>query len=237
MSTFPKFKGNCPRNVAKDAKYTVKSGKGKPVIALTYNTGDDERWYITTEDHIDLVNMVNNVKLEVSGKPFGSFYINEYKQVLVPAVGSDSYFLAGEYENPLRFEFEGKVISGEPIDLGGQPISPGDLWVGPHAGIPYTLSAGGKDIKFTTVPRPNVEKTVKLSKIIGFEKAESVASKIQAFKGFAGGRFYVNEFCSIFAPIQEGYEWNYLYLGQLDLDTWFEPVQKDLLSDYYEKAE
>lgn len=237
MTTFPKFKGNCPRNVAKDAKYTIKSGKGKSVVALTYNTGDDERWYVTTEDHIDLVNMVNRVKLEVSGKPFGSFYINEFKQVLVPAVGSEDYFLAGEYTEPLRFEFEGKTISGEAVDLEGHPLSPGDTWVGPHAGIPYTLCAGGNDIKYTTMPRPNVEKTVKLSKEIGANKAKAVSSKIQGFKGFSGGRFYVNDFCRIFAPINEGYEWNYVYIGELDLDNWFEPVQKDLLTDYHKSAE
>ena len=232
MSTYPKFKGNCPRNVAKDAKYKVKSGKNEPVVALTFNTDDDERWYITTKEHPELVNMVNKVKLDISGKPYGSFYINEYKQVLVPAVGSEDYFLAGEYKEPLRFEFEGKIISGEPVDLEGHPLSPGDIWVGPHPGIPYTLCAGGDDIKYATMPRPNVEKTVKLSKSIGVENAKSVASKLQEFKGFAGGRFYVNDFCSIFTPIQEGHELNYVYVGQLDLNLWFQPVQKDLVSEY-----
>ncbi len=67
---------------------------------------------------------------------FSSFYINEYKQVVVPAVGSEDYFLAGEYRKPLRFEFEGKIISGEAVDLEGHPLSPGDTWVGPHPGIP-----------------------------------------------------------------------------------------------------
>lgn len=221
MPTYPKFQGNCPRNVAKDAKYKVKSGKGKPVVALTYNTGDDERWYITTEDHIHLVNMVNRVKIDVSGKPFGSFYINEHKQVLVPAVGTEDYYLAGEYKEALRFEFEGKVISGEPVDLDGNPLSPGDTWVGPHPGIPYTLCAGGNDIKYTIRSRPNVEKDIKLSKIIGPEAAKEVAEKVRAFKGYQGGRFYVNDFCTIFMPIQEGWDWRYVYVGQLNLSRWF----------------
>jgi hypothetical protein len=211
--------------VAKDAKYSVKSGKGNPVVALTFNTDDDERWYVTTEDHPELVNMVNRVKRDISGKPFGSFYINEYKQVLVPAVDSDQYFLAGKYEPPLRFEFEGKVISGEPIDLEGNPLSPGDTWVGPHPGIPYTLCAGGNDIKYTTQPRPNVEKTVKLSKVLNPEEAQKVASQISQFKGHFGGRFYVNEFCSIFAPILEGHELRYVYIGRIDLERWFPPPE------------
>lgn len=224
MSTFPIFQGNCPRNVAKDAKYSVKSGKGTPVVTLTYNTNDDERWYVTTEEHPDLVNMVNRVKIDISDTPFGSFYINEYKQVIVPAVGSNDYYLAGTYETALRFEFEGKVISGDPNDLEGNPLSVGDTWVGPHPGIPYILCAGGNDIKYTMQPRPNVEKTIKLSKVLGKEPAQKVASMISQFKGHSGGRFYVNEFCSIFAPIDEGYEWRYVYLGKLDLSTWFPKV-------------
>ncbi len=218
---FPVFQGNCPRNVAKDAKYRVKSGEKGPVIALTYRTQDDERWYMATEDHPELVNMVNQVKLETGSAPFGSFYINEYKQVVVPATGASDYFLAGRYETPLRFGFEGKTISGEPVDLDGQPLSPGDTWVGPHPGIPYVLCAGGNDIKFTMSPRPNVQKDVKLSKTIGKEKAQAVARKLQAIKGYLGGRFYVNEFGAIFAPMSEGWDVNYVYVGQLDLDNWF----------------
>ncbi len=58
----------------------------------------------------------------------------------------------------LRFEFESKILSGEPIDLQSNPLSPGDAWVGPHPGIPYKLKAGGKDIEYSFSPRPNVEK-------------------------------------------------------------------------------
>jgi len=221
MGPFPVFEGNCPRNVAKDAKYAVRSGKGSSVIALTYRTQDDERWYMTSEEHSELVRMVNQVKLSLGQPPHGSFYINEYKQVIVPVVGSDEYYLAGKYEEALRFEFEGKTLSGEAVDLDGNPLSPGDTWVGPHPGIPYKLSAGGNDIVYTIRPRPNVEKDVRLSKSIGPEPAKKVAARILYFKGYSGGRFYVNEFCTIFAPVQEGWDWRYIYIGQLDLSIWF----------------
>lgn len=221
MSKFPKFIGNCPKNVAKDAKYRIKSGEKGPVVALTFRTTDDERWYMATEEHPELVKMVNQVKLDAGQAPNGSFYINEYKQVIVPAVGSSDYWLAGKYEQALRFEFEGKIISGEPVDLEGNPLSPGDTWVGPHPGIPYILAAGGNDIKFHMQIRPNVEKEVKLSKAIGPDAAKAVAGAIRAIRGFTGGRFYVNEFGSMFTPIQEGWETNYIYVGQLDLGKWF----------------
>jgi hypothetical protein len=129
--------------------------------------------------------------------------------------------IAGRYDQSLRFEFEGKTLSGEAIDLEGNPLASGDTWTGPHPGIPYVLTAGGDDIRYTIQPQPNVEKDVKLSKMIGPDAARAVAAKIRSVKGFAGGRFYVNEFRTIFAPIQEGREWRYVYAGQLDLAAWF----------------
>lgn len=221
MATFPRFEGNCPRNVSKDAKYTVRIGKAGPVVALTYRAQDDERWYATTEKHPELVLMVNAVKLSLGLPPNGAFYVNEYKQVIVPSAASDSYSLAGTYERPLRFEFEGTTLSGEAVDLSGNPLQSGDTWTGPHPGIPYTLSAGGDDIKYTIEPRPNVEKDVKLSKAIGSGAAQAVAAQIRSVKGYSGGRFYVNEFRTLFAPIREGEDWRYVFIGQLDLAAWF----------------
>jgi hypothetical protein len=222
MTAFPVFQGNCPRNVARDAKYTVRTWQnGNPVVVLVYRSQDNERFYMTNEEHPELIDKVNKVKLFLGLPPNGLFYINEYKQVLVPCADGANYYLAGTYEKPLRFEFEGKIFSGEPVDSGGQPLRPGDKWIGPHPGIPYILSAGGKDIYYTFQPRQNVEKDMSLSDAIGKEAAWSVAQRIAAVKGLQGGRFYVNEFCSIFTPIQEGFDTNYYYIGQLDLSKWF----------------
>lgn len=222
MPSFPVFQGNCPRNVAKDAKYTVRTGKnGTPVVALVFRSQEDERWYMTNEEHPELVQKVNQVKLSLGLPPNGSFYINEYKQVIVPSAQGTDYYFAGIYEKPLRFEFEGNILSGEPVDLQGNPLSPGDKWVGPHPGIRYKLCAGGRDICYTFQPRPNVEKDMKLSAVIGKEAASAIAQRLVAVRGFQGGRFYVNEFCSAFTPVQEGLETKYYYVGQLDLAQWF----------------
>ncbi|MCB1066195.1 MAG: hypothetical protein KDN20_25150 [Verrucomicrobiae bacterium] len=221
MPTYPTFKGNCPANVRKDAKYTVRTGKSGPVIALVYEAEDDERWHPTTDSHPELVKMVNDVKIAHGGSPNGSFYINEYKQVIVPVIGADEYYLAGTYEKPLRFDFEGKTISGEALDLEAHPISPGDQWVGPRAGIPYILEAGGNDIRYEYSPRPNVTKRVKLSKKIGAANANKAAAVIREVRGFAGGRFYVNEFGCIFSNVESDNGWECLYIGKIDLECWF----------------
>jgi len=161
MKTFAVFPGNCPRNVSKDAKYGVRRTDGR--VGLTYISGDDERWHMTTKEHPALAEMVNEVKTAHGTGPGGPFYINEYKQVIVPVGDAAQYYFAGTYDAPLLFEFEGKTISGEPLDLNGSPLRPGDTWVGPHAGIPYVLAATGNDVYYRTFPRPGVERRVKLS--------------------------------------------------------------------------
>ena len=229
MPQFPVFEGNCPRRVNKDAKYGVRTGTGPnrgTVISLTYQSQEDERWYATTDDHSELVNMVNQVKLSLGLPPNGAFYINEYKQVIVPTARSEDYYLAGTYHQPLRFDFDGKVLSGEPVSINGEPLSPGDTWDGPHPGIPYVLSAGGNDVSFTStriVQGGKIQRKTVLSKIIGTDRAVTVAAMVRAAKGFAGGRFFVNEFRTVFAPVHEGNQWRYVYIGQLDLENWFPP--------------
>jgi hypothetical protein len=121
--------------------------------------------------------------------------------VIVPVGDDAQYYFAGTYDSPLQFDFDGKTISGEPLDLDGKRLRPGDTWTGPHAGIPYQITAPGYDIYYRTFPRPNLEKKVRLSAERGKSAAEQIARLLSAFKGPGGGRIYVNEFCSVFSPI------------------------------------
>jgi hypothetical protein len=228
MSDFVLFPGNCPRNVSKDAKYGVRAGSGRkgPVVGLMYCTDNDEIWHPTTHAHPELVELVSSVKTTFGNSPLGPFYINEYKQVIVPVGESGEYYLAGSYETPLKFEFEGKTISGEAHDFDGKKLQPGDTWVGPHAGIPYVLTAAGDDIYYRIWPRPDVEKRVRLSAKRGKSAAQQIARMLSAFKGPGGGRFYVNEFGSVFSPINEEEGMRYVYFGQIALESWFsDPMQ------------
>ena len=61
---------------------------------------------------LELVNMVNRVKTSLVFNQ-RRFYINEYKQVIVPTAASEDYYLAGTYGKPLRFDFDGMVLSGD----------------------------------------------------------------------------------------------------------------------------
>jgi hypothetical protein len=231
MSDFPIFTGNCPRNVSKDAKYSVRHDRKTGVlgVGLTYRTGEDERWHMTTIQHPDLVDMVNAVKLAHGGGANGPFYINEYKQVVVPVGDSAQYYLAGKYEAPLEFHFKGRTISGKPIGADGQRLQPGDTWHGPHAGIPYVLTAAGDDIYYRTRPEPEIEKRVRLSNKRGRVTAAQMARLLSAIKGPSGGRFYVNEFRCVFTPIDNGESLHYIYFGQIELDSWFPEECADAL--------
>jgi hypothetical protein len=192
------------------------------VVALTYVSSDGERWFATTKDHPVLVEMVNRVKTDMGDAPNGPFYINEYGQVLVPVGEGATYYLAGEYDMPLRFRFEEKILSGEGIDLDGRPLEPGDVWTGPHPGIPYRLKAGRSDVYYRSYPRPMVEKQVHLSAAVGLNAAQALAARIRRVKGWVGGRFYVNEWREIFAPVEGREGWEYRYIGHLEeAEPWF----------------
>jgi hypothetical protein len=222
---FPIFNGNCPKNVSRDAKYSVRTYKGNMVVGLLYETPNDERWHMSNGKHERLVAMVNAVKTSVGGQPGGPFYINEHAQVIVPAGPDSRYYLAGEYEDPIRFPFEGHVIGGDGLDMNGRPLEPGDIWSGPHPGIPYVLKAGGGDIYYVSQLREDVTRKVVLSKQRGLAAAKAMADRIQAVKGWAGGRFYVNEWREIFAPLNAPDGLTYRYIGHLELDDpWFDKV-------------
>ncbi len=225
MADFPIFTGNCPKNVSKDAKYVIGmrgSKSGRSVVGLTYEEEEDRNWHLSTEEHEPLVEMVNAMKIAFNGKGGGPFYVNEYKQVIVPVKDSTNYYLAGIYEPALRFKWGmDKIISGEPKDPHGNPMQPGDRWQGPHAGIPYVLTAAGNDVYYKTWPLPELEQRIRLSKKRSKTTAEQIARLLSIFKGAGGGRIYVNEFCSVFSPINDDEEMEYIYFGQIDLATWF----------------
>jgi hypothetical protein len=158
--------------------------------------------------------MVNAVKEEMVGTAGGAFYINEFRHVIVPA--DRDYYYAGTYEAPLEFKFEEKVIGPKaPAN-----VRPGDEWPGPHAGIPYILTAERTDIRYESEPRSNVIRRELLSASVGDAAAASLARRLARYKG-GSGRVYINEAREFFAPVQDTSRWTYLYLGNLGDNPWF----------------
>ena len=91
---------------------------------------------------VGLVDAVAQIKRRFGGEGGGSFLINEYGKVLVPAShGGGQRFLAGRLDGCLLFE--NPLSPAEPIDLGNhEMLENGDPWRLPYIGIPYHLHRG-----------------------------------------------------------------------------------------------
>ena len=219
------YPGLCPSNVNKDAKYSVvHSVNGGPMeIRLIYRVSNRERELLTTGRHDELVEMVNKVKLELTGLPGGAFYINEYRDVLVPDTINGGCIYARNYTRDLEFEYNGTLITPRPPE----GLGSGDHWPGPHVGIPYTLMAGGHDVRYETRSGRTIREH-RLSDDVGPQQARDTASRIAAIKGNAGGRFYINEACEMFAPLTDSDgTLDYVYIGPLSDSAWFHAPDVD----------
>lgn len=190
-------------------------------VRLIYRVSERERQLLTTNRHDSLVDMVNKVKLEVTGQRGGAFYINEYFDVVVPTIDR-GFFFAGIYEKQvLEFDFDGTILSPR----APQGLRPGNPWPGPHAGIRYTLTAGGDDIKYELEDGRRREEH-RLSD--HGPAAATLAHRLRSVKGMAGGRIYINEAGEFFAPMMTmSRNIPYLYLGPLGDDQWFPPPPVD----------
>jgi hypothetical protein len=220
---YKRFEGNCPKSVSRDAKYAIRSIGSRTVVAVTYRTSVGEEWLASTTEHPELVKIVNSIKTGVGSALNGPFYINEHSQVIVPVGDQAEYYVADDiYGLPLQFKFEGNILSGQGVDLSGRPIEPGDLWMGPHPGIPYVLRAGADDIYYDSSPRPFVKRRSLLSDHVGGTSAAKMAKRVSGVKGWQGGRFYINEWQEMFAPVSEQMNLEYRYIGHLEEnDPWF----------------
>ncbi len=222
-NTLIPFGGNTTTAVVRQGKYRVVHHRGGFAIEVVIETPDDRRAYPTSREHPELVAMVNRIKQAGDGQGGGQFYINEYCQVIVPAGNPVTYYYAGEYHQQIILALDGEEFSGRPHDEGGNLLAPGNTWSGrPRPGIGYKLKAGGGDIEYTVAIGPGRERIIKLSKIVGQGPARKTARKIAQIKGNLGGRFYVNEYRSIFGPKGDEDGYQYIFIGVLtDQDAWF----------------
>lgn len=210
------YPGNVPSNVNKDAKYSVVSGRDGYQVRLIVTLSRGVKELLTTDQHPELVEMVNEIKREYNGAPGGAFYINEFYDVLVPTT-SDGCFFAGTYQQWLTFDLDGETI-GPKAPPG---LEPGAKWDGPHVGIRYRLKAGGRDISYDASSGTRQEERF-LSDAHSPDEAALLARRLARHKGDAGGRIYLNEASEFFSPPSRPGD-PYIYLGNLDEDIWFPP--------------
>ena len=210
------FPGNTESGIRREAKYTAKMD-GR--VQLLH--GKDEPALLTTDTHKELVGLVNEVKRFGGGKGGGKFLINEYRHILVPPTeNSKDVLFAGVYTRDLEFKLAGNVVLS--------PVAPasircGDVWPGPHAGLKYRLTAGAQDVRYEVVDGGE-ERCVFLSDFFSPDDLRPFLAKLRSIKP-KGGPFYVNEAREMFAPLKNGEQTEYIYIGPLKDQPWFpEPV-------------
>ena len=243
MGTLTLYRGVWPQNVSKLAKYAVRFVDRAWKITVLYEAGEGLRYLAVEGAGADLAERINAVKTTLRDQPGGTFYVNEYRHVLVPiadtsGTGPGSYYYeAGRLNVDLSFEFEGRPLTTRPIRPDGEPLKPGERWVGPRPGIPYVLAAGGGDIYYETPAltdddpprvRPFMTRKVELLKVLLDRAAVAEAVRpVADVRGHQGGRFDVNEHGAMFTPVGagDGNGLDYIYCGQIDRAAWFPEPQ------------
>ena len=221
-----------------DRKYHVRRHQQRWIVMVWYRPVGEpaSAWVPTSRQCPQLVAAVNRVALDHHGRRGGSFYFNEYDQVLKPLRGDGQVELRYVGEFPrcrFRFDLLGQVWDSQPPHSPKQQLSPGDEWVGPRCGIPYWLDAreGSRNLR---IYRPTVLQSEDMFVEIRHreylddhtENYERLAKAIWKAKGRSGGRFYVTEGSSVWTPYHSGpaeKDWNYRYVGSLwdCIDAWY----------------
>ncbi|HAN90820.1 MAG TPA: hypothetical protein DCQ33_01910 [Nitrospira sp.] len=219
----------CP---VKDAGFSVRHNKavyGEPWW-VHYEHGG--RWIPADLPHEELVEVVNELKVQEGQTEGGAFSINEHGQVIartsaaqgqsgsVQIIGVSS---AGKvYAYPHVITFDGGRLDPTEDAVEGQS------WPGPHCGISYSLAAPG-----ATHPPSRVQDEIsmsiegqltQLSSNAGISPYPPVAGPLRTFLQTLrrqlppGGRFRVNEHGRAFTSDES------TYIGQVPLKQWFRPL-------------
>jgi len=211
--------------IPRERKYHLRNSREhdeyRPTIVyVDHQSGRlDEYEAIYTEDPwTQVVNDINDIAQDHAGATGGTFYVNEYKQVIKPVgTGPIVDIFVGEYPG-LHFQFD---IPGtrkiDNADVSG--LQAGDDWPHHKVGIRYHYSAGRRQV-FYRSEEGNVIRRVAISVPASLEKG------LYMVKDGSGGQFYVNEHGHAFAPRVNDPIGPDVYVGSIDLQAkdWFDKI-------------
>lgn len=168
-----------------------------------------------------LVANVVQAKREMGGNHGGSFQINEFGQVLVPASdGRGQRMLVGETRGSLRFDHPDEGRTFTLADSLG--LTRGDAWPLPYIGMPFNLSRRSRvyckrEYQESSEPeflvRSNRELVSALREVRPYGAVRFLVSpeRIVLTKRQPEGRMY--------SSAEE--DWEPIFVGDLDLSQWF----------------
>jgi hypothetical protein len=164
-----------------------------------------------------IASAVNSVKLQQNRYKRGSFIINEFGNVIVPFVNIDQKICVGKIEGDLVFE---NAFGSGFFSLNDDAnLQAGDVWDKPYIGIPYNWNPQ-LGIHFIDDDR---------TKYRPERQDPELIKKLELVKGFGYVRFIVNPYGIALTKIQSSPTgpWQPVYIGRINYDKWFAPVQCD----------
>jgi hypothetical protein len=201
----------------RERRYHVRQSGGRWQVMVWWSDPHEfaAGWFPSRVDASALAHAVNEVALSKARKPGGSFYFNEWGDVIKPVwkQGGVRHYHCGSFPGfELAFELgEVRWINRAPYREDQGSLEPGDLWQGPRCGTPYWLdSRKSAQAPFGRLYRPVALQSeddfveVKSREYLppGIAGVQALTHAISHVKGGGGGRFYVTEGGAIWAPSQ-----------------------------------
>ncbi len=170
---------------------------------------------------VEVVDAVAQAKLRAGGNGGGSFLIDEYGKILVPASdGSGQRFVAGRLSGMLLFE--NPLFPEEPIDLGDNKVlKNGDPWTLPYVGISYNLHSGGSIYFYQR--GESADRSIYPPRQDG-----GLIRAIRNVRPYGPVRILVNPAGLVLTKMWSGISgqsedcWQPVYVGSIDPSLWFE---------------
>lgn len=196
------------------------NGRMWPVIEWSTEDGRGTCPAIRNPATEELADAVGRAKRHAGGDGGGSFLINEFGQVLVPASdGKGQRFLAGHLNG--RLLFENPFDPDDVIDLGDcSHLQPGDPWKLPYVGIPYNLN-GRSQIYFYELNSDGG------SPVFPPRQDQSLIQAFRRIRRTGAVRFIVNHAGLVLTKCPNGEQWSAdeswqpVFVGQINRSLWF----------------
>lgn len=167
----------------------------------------------------ELIKAVIAGKRALGGDAGGSFHVNEFGQVLVPASdGSGKRVIVGEIKGTILFD---DPLTGKHIDLSDcRKLKSGDEWDRPYVGIPYNLSRASRIYFWRTTSAGGSSEYLPVDD-------DELVNKLRAIRRTGAARFIVNPYGLVLTkkPKNEIWdreeEWEPVFVGNIKPQCWF----------------
>lgn len=162
-----------------------------------------------------LVDAVNNAKSLLGGRSGGKFMIDEYGEVLVPSntPGDTRKMWVGSIDLSKPFSFENPFDDSD-FDLSEDFwMTPGDEFELPYVGMKFTLNAGLQICQQHQTPLGTLN-------VFPRVQDQNLIAELDSLGG-GGCSFIVNPFGIVARKILLGGSWTPVYVGRIDLSSWF----------------